>query len=98
MKRLKLQIDRLFEAARKAPARADEPMPAYLPTRVFARLQAEQRPNEILLAWGRALKVGLGLAVAIMLACVAWNYSDLSLQPENFQELATVRANLDSDL
>ena len=97
MKRLELNIDRLFEAARKAPAPAVEPMPAYLPTRVLAQLRAEPRPNDLLVAWGRALKLGLGLAVAIMVACVAWNYRDLSLQPQNFLELATLRAHLDSD-
>jgi len=98
MKRRQVDLDRLLAAARKAPVQALEPMPAHLPTRVLAQLRSEPQTNELLVAWGRALRVGLGLALAIMLACVAWNYRDLSLAPQNFLELATLRANLDSDL
>ncbi len=97
MKRREIDLERLFAAARTAPVEAVEPMPEYLKTRIWARSRTE-RKGDFLLNAGAALRLGLGLAFGVMIACIVLNYNDLELKPSNDVELANVGAYLDLQL
>jgi hypothetical protein len=92
-----VKIEQLLKVAMAAPAPAIEPMPQYLQTRILASFPA-QSGRDLMPSLAVGLRLGLGLAFAIMIACLAWNYQDLSLQPDNDIELATVEAHLDMQL
>jgi hypothetical protein len=98
MKGQRIKVERLFAAARTAPAEALDPMPDYLQSRILARASAEDSMPDLGLVLTRVLRWGASLAVSIMIACVAWNYHDLKLQPDNDVELVNIRAHLDFEL
>ena len=93
----RVKIEQLFQAAKGAPAPAIEPMPTYLQTRILASC-SNQGGRDLTQALATGLRLGLGVAFAVMLACVAYNYGDLSFQPDNFVELTNVEAYLDWQL
>ena len=98
MKKRNINVERLFAAARTAPTDSLEPMPEYLKTRVLAHAFAEPAANDLLSSLSAALRLGLGLALATMIACIAWNYRDLGTQPDDAVELANMGAHLDLQL
>ncbi len=92
-----VKIEQLFQAAKAAPAPVIEPMPPYLQTRILAA-SSTQAGRDLVQSLATGLRLGLGLAFVVMLACVAWNYRDLSFQPDNDVELVNVEAHLDWQL
>lgn len=73
MKTNKDALDRLFESAARAPRPALSAMPAHLPTRVLADWRMKASESEFPpVAW--LLRIGLGLACAIMLTVTALHY------------------------
>jgi len=98
-----LKIERLFEAAKAAPASVTEPMPEALKIRVLAQWSRESESPlssvmDLFPTLRQVCRVGLGFAVAVMLACLAWSYSDLTHEPETFVEAATLSAHSDLQL
>ncbi len=96
MKTAKIQLNRLFEAARGAPAEAPETMPDYLKTRIVAHCRAATGAGaELIPSIGLIFRLGLAMACVIMLGCMAWSYSDLTYQPNSDLEYATLSVNLE---
>ena len=67
MKGRRIKVERLFAAARTAPAEAFEPMPDYLKTRILALVSEEERTPDLGLVLTRLLRWGVGLAVSFMI-------------------------------
>ena len=77
MKDSELKLNRLFKAARSAPA-ADLPerMPAHLVTRILAHWRAERTRESGWLSLASVFRRALACATLAMLLCMAWSYMD----------------------
>lgn len=96
MKRYELRLRRLFKAARTAPERPIDSMPAHLQTRILTHWRAEDPADDSFLLLGLLFRRALIGAALIMFVCVAWSYHGLTTQPDN--EIALVNYELREDL
>lgn len=76
MKNRDLKLERLFEAARSAPAPAVEEMSAHLKTRVLAHWRSRTEDDAGWLSLASLFRRALACAGLAMLLCVAWNQLD----------------------
>ena len=77
MKDSELKLNRLFKAARSAPApAADAPegMPAHLKARVLAHWRSEGAQETGWLSLASLFRRALACATLAMLVCLAWSY------------------------
>jgi hypothetical protein len=97
-----VKIDKLFQAAKAAPATVAEPMPDYLKARVLAQwgggdallLSAVDMFPSLYLVFRWAM----GIAAAVMLGCLVWSYHDLTYEPQTYLDVATIDTHAEVDM
>ena len=96
MKEHNVRLNRLFKAARMAPAPDDtEVMPGHLKTRVLAHWRSGAAEGETRrgLAW--VFRCALICAGVLMLASVAWSFGELAYDPEDDVAIANYELRAD---
>jgi hypothetical protein len=79
MKNSELKLDRLFKAARSAPApEAEEGMSPHLQARVLAHWRADGSRESGWLSLASVFRRALACATLAMLVCLGWSYMDYS--------------------
>ena len=74
-----LKLNRLFRAARSAPAAdLEENMPAHLKARVLAHWRSEGAPESGWLSLASLFRRALACATLAMLVCLVWSYAGYS--------------------
>lgn len=96
-----VKIEQLFQAAKAAPASAEQPMPEYLKTRVLAQLGETDAmllsTMDLFPGLRLVFRWGLGIAVGVMLGCLAWSYNDLTDEPLSYIDVATIDTHMEVD-
>jgi len=74
-----VKLNRLFQAARSAPAEETaEPMPAHLKTRILAHWRSEGARESGWLSLASLFRRALACATLAMLVCLVWSYMGYS--------------------
>jgi hypothetical protein len=97
-----VKIEYLFQAAKTAPTPVAEPMPQFLESRILAHWGETDAAMLSAMDLFPSLRIifrwGLGLAVAVMLSCLAWSYNELTYEPATYLDVATIDTHMEVDM